>query len=239
MTPALRFHRLEKQYGERKILAIPGLDLEPGRLIHLSGCNGAGKTTLFKIMAGLEPPDAGDVDLGGRLRSWARARRPLQRIVVYLHQRPYMFDATVEANVGYGLRVTGMRRRLRRHRVEQALACMDLKPLAHRNARSLSGGEQQRLALARAWIMQPRLLLLDEPTASMDHESRQKTWELLENLLCDDMTIMVSSHEHECMQRDHWLNLQLQDAALTVRDHRLQLVGGTDLSPSHSLRVTS
>lgn len=239
MTPSLRFHRLEKQYGERQILAIPSFDLEPGRILHLSGRNGAGKTTLFKIMAGLEPPDAGDVELGGQLRTWARARRPLQRIVVYLHQRPYMFDATVEANLGYGLRVTGMRRRLRRQRVEQALACMGLKTLAHRNALSLSGGEQQRLALARAWIMQPRLLLLDEPTASMDHESRQTTWALLENILREDMTIMVSSHEHECMQRDHWLSLQLQDARLSVRDHRLQLVGGTDLNASHPLRASS
>lgn len=237
MSTSLGFLRMEKSYAERRILAIPLLSLEPGRIVHLSGRNGSGKTTLLKILAGLESPDCGEVAIDGLCHPWPRMHRRLQREVVYLHQRPYMFDTSVEANLGYGLRVSGMPRAQRRERVRQALAGMNLEHLAGRNARGLSGGEQQRLALARAWVMKPRLLLLDEPTASMDSQSREQTWKLLEEILTDDMTIIVSSHENDCTTKHHWLNLHLEDGDLVGSDNRLQLIAGTDCAPPAHERV--
>jgi ABC-type multidrug transport system ATPase subunit len=222
---ALSFARLEKHYGQRHVLSISSLAMVPGRIVHLSGRNGAGKTTLLKILAGLEPPDCCAVTLDSRTLPWRAVRRRLRRDVVYLHQQPYMFDDTVAGNLSYGLRVTGVPR-ARRHRALSAmLERMDLAHAAQRNARTLSGGEQQRLALARAWLLQPRVLLLDEPTANMDSDFRRQTWLLLQDMLRDDLSIMVSSHELSQADCPDCLNLQLRDGRLNAGHPSLHLVG--------------
>jgi tungstate transport system ATP-binding protein len=221
----LCFSRLEKHYRERHVLSIGTLALVPGRIVHLTGCNGAGKTTLFKILAGLEPPDCCEVTLDQRSQSWQAARQRLRREVVYLHQHPYMFDDTVENNLGYGLRVTGIPRARRRQAVAGMLERLGLDEAAHRNARTLSGGEQQRLALARAWLLRPRVLLLDEPTANMDSDFRRQTWKLLRDMRRDDLAIMVSSHELSDSECPDCLHLHLRHGRLNAARPSLQLVG--------------
>ena len=221
----LCFSRLEKHYRERHVLSIGRLALVPGRIVHLTGRNGAGKTTLLKIIAGLEPPDCCDVSLDHRSQPWQAVRQRLRNVVVYLHQQPYMFDDTVEGNLGYGLRVTGVPRARRRRAVAAMLERMGLDYAAHRNARTLSGGEQQRLALARAWLLRPRVLLLDEPTANMDSDFRRQTWTLLQDMLREDLAIMVSSHELSKAECPNRLNLHLQDGRLNAGQPSLHLVG--------------
>jgi tungstate transport system ATP-binding protein len=221
----LCFSRLEKHYEQRPVLSIGSLALLPGRIVHLTGRNGAGKTTLLKILAGLEPPDRCDVLLDRCSRPWQSVRQQLRRDVVYLHQHPYMFDDTVADNLGYGLRVTGMSRARRRQAVAVMLERLGLAHAAQRNARTLSGGEQQRLALGRAWLLQPRVLLLDEPTANMDAEFRQQTWTLLQEILNDELAIMVSSHELSKAECPNCLNLHLQDGRLNAEPPSLHLVG--------------
>lgn len=221
----LRFSQLEKRYSTRHVLSIGRLLLAPGRIVHLTGRNGAGKTTLFKILAGLEPPDRCDVLLNGCNRPWQAVRQQLRRDVVYLHQQPYMFDSTVADNLGYGLRVTGIPRARRRQAVAGMLERLGLEHAAQRNAHTLSGGEQQRLALGRAWLLQPRVLLLDEPTANMDQEFRRQTWALLQEVLSDELAIMVSSHELSESECPNCLNLHLQDGSLNAGPPSLHLVG--------------
>lgn len=229
----LSFARIEKHYRARPVLCIDRLTLIPGRILHLTGRNGAGKTTLLKILAGLESPDPRpdgcEVTVDGHSHPWQVLRQRLQRDVVYLHQQPYMFDDSVENNLGYGLRVTGVPRMRRRQRVGEALERMGLAYAARRNARTLSGGEQKRLALARAWVLHPRVLLLDEPTANMDGEFRRQTWTLLQSVLGEDLTIMVSSHELSAAECPDCLNLHLQDGRLDLVPEpahpRLHLVG--------------
>ncbi len=220
----LSFTGIEKRYNGRPVLCIDHLALLPGHILHLTGRNGAGKTTLLKILAGLEPPDRCEVDCDGLLLPWRSMRPRLQSQVVYLHQQPFMFDASVEQNLGYGLRVTGVARAERRRRIAAALARMELEYAARRNARTLSGGEQQRLALARAWVLRPRVLLLDEPTANLDQDFRRQTWALLRRMLDGELAIMVSSHELSAAENPCFLNLHLQEGRLSSGKPALQLV---------------
>ena len=195
MTALLRLFDIHKRYGDKAVLACDELTLNAGEIVHLTGRNGAGKTTLLKIVAGLEPPDRAVVYEHGRRAPWHRAARRLRRQVVYLHQRPFMFDASVAENLAYGLRAAGVARLQMRARVREALHRVDLNDMAHRNARTLSGGEQQRLALARAWVLAPRVLLLDEPTANMDLEFREQTWALLRSMREGELCMVITNHE--------------------------------------------
>jgi tungstate transport system ATP-binding protein len=209
----LQVRNLRKHFGARAVLDIPVLHLEAGHCVLLSGRNGAGKSTLLRILAGLETPDEHtEVNIDGTPRPWLRARRALRRDVIYLHQHAYLFDATVEANAAYGLRVAWTPTRQWRARVREALELVDLDHLAGARAGTLSGGERQRLALARAWVLQPRLLLLDEPTASMDREARDRTAGLLKRLKSDKLCMVITSHEPHTLA--------------TLPDDHLQLVEG-------------
>ena len=224
MTPILSLYDVHKRYGVQVILAFDELRLHPGEIVHLSGRNGAGKTTLLKILAGLEPPDRAEVCDGAHRSPWNRAVKRLRRNVVYLHQRPFMFDASVEQNLAYGLRAGGTAAAEVRTRVREALRKVDLTAMAKRNARTLSGGEQQRLALARAWVLQPRVLLLDEPTANMDLEFREQTWALLQDMLDGELCMVITNHETNGPGLGPCRKVLLRDGLLT---------DGADL-PEHS-----
>jgi len=216
MTPALiTFHRLRKTLADgRVLLDIERLRLERGACVLLTGENGAGKTTLLKIIAALEAPDAAEVEYRGVRRPWREARRDCGRAAIYLHQHPYLFDASVHDNVAYGLRRAGRPRAEIGARVTQALEHAGVMHLAARNARRLSGGEQQRVALARAWVLAPEILLLDEPTANMDHDSRERTYFLIQRLKTDGIGIVVASHEPRQLHRLADAHLQLHAGAL-------------------------
>ena len=218
MTSALRLSGIHKHFGERHILNGVTIDLAPGLCQVLSGRNGAGKTTLMKIIAGLERPDESHMVLDGRTQPWRQVQRTLRRDVVYLHQHAYMFDTSVEDNVGYGLRAARLSGTERRTRIAEALGRVDLARLAGANARTLSGGERQRVALARAWVLQPRVMLLDEPTANMDRESREQTWFLLRRLRGDRLCVMVATHDTQAIATLPDVHLHLDEGRL---HHRL------------------
>lgn len=213
----IAFHGLRKTIAGRCLFDIPQLLIEQGRCMLLSGDNGAGKTTLLKIIAGLEAPDRGEVRYGDKLLSWKEARRYCRGQTVYLHQAPYLFDASVADNVAYGLHRAGVTRVDASQRVADTLAWAGLEHLAQRNARQLSGGEKQRVALARARILSPRLLLLDEPTASMDQEARERTYFLLQRLRLEDMAVVIATHELERLRPLGDVHLHLHDGELRER----------------------
>ncbi len=196
MSEFLQFHQLRKSVNGRELLFdIDEFPIAENICIVLTGRNGAGKTTLLKILAGLDNPDHANVTYDGEHLPWKLAQQKLRRDVVYLHQQPYMFDKTVAENVAYGLRRSGMRRAEVAERVKQALDWAQLSKLAGRNARQLSGGEKQRVALTRARVLSPRLLLLDEPLANMDINSREQTIYLIRRLKSEGVSTVVTSHE--------------------------------------------
>ncbi len=197
MQGSLRFDNIEKVYGDRVLLSIDTFRMNPGECTLISGDNGSGKTTLLKIMSGLLKPEQGTVTKNEITLSWIKARPILQSESVYLHQAPYMFDTSVFNNVAYGLRATKVPKSQMEERVWQALRWGNLDHLTPRNAKLLSGGERQRVALTRARIVNPGFLLLDEPTASMDRGSRQQTYELIQRLQREGMSIVISAHDVE------------------------------------------
>ncbi len=137
-------------------------ELSAGPRTVILGPNGAGKSTTLRLCHGLLRPTAGDV----RWLGPAAAEAPRRQAMVF--HAPVMLRRSAAANVAYALAVRGIGRGRRRELVDQALSYAGLEALAKRPARALSAGEQQRLALARAWALKPDVLFLDEPTASLD-----------------------------------------------------------------------
>ena len=222
MTPTIniQFNGISKRYRRRTILDGIDIALHEHQCTLLCGANGAGKTTLLKIMAGLEKPDHGSLSTGLGETKWRRCRRALQEKVMYLHQHPYMFDASVRRNIGYALPRTSSSEN-RDQRIIEALQWADLEDIASASATSLSGGEAQRVALARAWLRSPSILLLDEPTASMDQEARLRTHALLRQLKDDGMAIVITSHDALQFQ-------QLADRQLLLNDGKITLVSKSE-----------
>jgi len=148
--------------GGRTIIHDLSLRIESGPTTILLGANGAGKSVLMRLMHGLFPPTAGEV-------RWAvNGGRRMRRAQAMVFQRPVMLRRSAIANVLYALKVADVPENERAALAREALESVGLMHLAHRSARVLSGGEQQRLALARAWALHPEVLFLDEPTASLD-----------------------------------------------------------------------
>lgn len=215
-SPLLRLRRLTKTVGRsRPLLDIAQFDIPAGSCTLLSGQNGVGKTTLLKIIAGLVAPDAGDVEYDGMNLPWRVARRRYAGVAIYLHQHPYLFDRSVWANVAYGLRAAGLTRDEVNRCVDDALHVARLDHLATRNARELSGGEQQRVALTRALVLAPKLLLLDEPFASLDEKARERTGDLLHQLKKQGITLILTSHEKLSLTALADYHFELRDNGLT------------------------
>ena len=193
--PLLVFRGIEKTFAETNILRNVDISLYPGKCILLSGNNGSGKTTLLKIIAGLETPSRAEIEFTGKSHSWKSTIRSIRREIIYLHQQPYLLSGTVESNVSYGLRFTHLNRKQLRESVKEALEWAGLADVAKHQAKTLSGGVQQRVAFTRAWILKPKVLLLDEPMANMDIESREQACDLLKRMKSEGMSIVITSHD--------------------------------------------
>ena len=166
------------------VVALKGctLRVQPGERVALIGANGSGKSTLLRVLHGLVQPDSGRFDQDPTLRQ------------AMVHQRPYMLRASVQANVALGLWLRGVPWAEARAQALQALARVRLAELALRPAKTLSGGQQQRVALARAWALRPQVLMLDEPTASLDPNAKRDVERLMQEFSNSGMTLIFSSH---------------------------------------------
>lgn len=188
----LSFRGIEKRFGRRRILDGVNISLAAGECQLLCGDNGAGKSTLLRILAGMERPDLATVSVDGEPGSWRRARKRLLADCIYLHQQPYLFEGSVRYNLNYSL---NGRRAIREQRIREGLEWSGLLPLADQAVHQLSGGERQRVALVRAWLRRPRVMLLDEPTANMDVGCRRRTVELLLALKREGVALLVATHD--------------------------------------------
>ncbi len=182
----IRLEDLRFTPNGRPVLA--GIDLELGGegISVVLGPNGAGKSVLLRMLAGLERPD------GGRI-AWNGAGLP-ERAIAMLFQQPMLLRASVADNAALGLKPLQLARDEVRRRVARVLERVGLAHRARDSARHLSGGERQRLALARAWAVQPRLLLLDEPTAALDPTATEAVEALIREIRTDGARIVMTTH---------------------------------------------
>lgn len=176
----------------RLILDTISLSLRRGGKTVFLGPNGAGKSVLMRVCHGLLEPTAGAIHWRGSLGRDAATVRRRQAMVF---QKPVLLRRSTLANVTYALAVRGVGARERRTQALAALAQFGLSPLADRPARLLSGGEQQRLALARAWCLRPEVLFLDEPTASLDPAATRAVEDAVHAFHRAGTSIVMSTHD--------------------------------------------
>ena len=196
MGATLTANRLRHRRGGRDVLHVDELSVATGHRLAVLGPNGAGKTTLLRLLAGIEPPTEGTVALDGRPTDTLRLST--RRAIGYVTQQPGLLTASVRRNVELPLAWRGVPRSSRDTRVMAALERLGVAHLADRPAQRLSGGERQRVNLARSLALEPSVLLLDEPAAALDPETRAGFLDDLDHALAARGTTVVHvSHRPE------------------------------------------
>jgi len=192
----LQARNLVVHRGGAQVLQVPSLDLRSGEVFALMGPNGAGKSTLLLTLAGLLPSASGELQFQGRLLQSRTDREAFRRRLTMVFQDPLLFDATVAENIASGLKLRGVPAAERTPRVQAWARRLGLGGLLDRHARQLSGGEAQRTALARAFVLEPEILLLDEPFSSLDAQTREGLIEDLGHILTETgTTTLIATHD--------------------------------------------
>lgn len=204
MTAAISTENLERVYGsgQQKVVALKSVNLEvpSGRFVALKGRSGSGKTTLLNCLGGLDTPTSGSIQIFGReltelndqqLTDWRRTQ------VGFIFQSFGLLPTlSVYENVELMLRIVGLPYRQRREQIYGRLEQVGLKKWVNHRPYEMSGGQQQRLAIARALVARPRLILADEPTGELDTETAREILRLFQAIVRDeDVTILASTHD--------------------------------------------
>lgn len=180
------------------------LKIARGEFLFITGSSGAGKTTLLKIMFGAEPPSEGQIIIDGMnyVRIPQREIPELRRRMGFVFQDfKLIAHKTVYENVALGLKVMGVAPDEERERVAKALAYLKIQHRANFRAGSLSGGEQQRTAIARAFVKEPQIILADEPTGNLDPALTTETIELFKEANAKGTTVVVATHDSGLIER--------------------------------------
>jgi len=191
---------IKRRLGANQVLAGVDMRLARGQGYVLSGDNGSGKTTLLRILAGLEQADAGVLQLRDERAALPRYPDAWRKNIVYVHQHPYLFHTSVVANIAYGLKARGAARERCVPEVEAAIDWAGLREVVQVPPHKLSGGEKQRVAMARAKVLAPQLLLLDEPTANLDADGRGRVLDLLASLCAEGVSVLIACHDRELIE---------------------------------------
>jgi tungstate transport system ATP-binding protein len=189
--PILEAKNLEVKRGGTVVLDVPSLSLRKGEILSLIGPNGAGKTTLLQTLSYLLKPFQGEIFFREKKVDTNHSALEYRRKLAMVFQEPLLFDTTVFNNIASGLKIRGTRKSEIQSRVTEQLERFGIKHLSTRSARTLSGGEAQRASLARAFALQPEMLLLDEPFASLDPPTRDSLIEDLESILQQTRTTTI------------------------------------------------
>ncbi len=190
-TLILEAKNLEVKRGGMVLLRVSFLSLRKGEILSLIGPNGAGKTTLLQTLSYLLKPFQGEIFFGEKKVQANHSVLEYRRKLAMVFQEPLLFDTTVYNNVASGLKIRGTEKSQIHSRVAEQLERFGIKHLSARSARTLSGGEAQRTSLARAFALQPEILLLDEPFASLDPPTRDSLIEDLEHILRQTRTAAI------------------------------------------------
>jgi tungstate transport system ATP-binding protein len=206
---------IRKEYGGKAVLTDCSAAFEGRGTYVLMGRNGCGKSTLLRICALLEKPDSGDIAfLSGDSR--LPQDLSLRRKITLALARTGVFNTTVFNNVAYGLKIRGVSHDMIRQEVSQALDFVGLAHKKSQRALTLSSGETQRLGIARALVIDPEILFLDEPTASVDQENTEIIESIIEAMKKDgNTTVIMTTHDRDQAER-------LADRLLVMRHGKLE-----------------
>ncbi len=197
---AIDVRGLVKRFGDKLVVNNVSIRVETGAIYGFLGPNGSGKTTTIRLLCGLLTPDAGEgTCLGLDIR---RDSAAIKRQVGYMTQKfSFWEDLSIAENLDFVARMYGLPQR--RRRVDEALERLGLANRRRQLAGELSGGWKQRLALAACILHDPKLLLLDEPTAGVDPKARREFWDEIHRLAADGLTVLVSTHYMDEAERCH------------------------------------
>jgi ABC-2 type transport system ATP-binding protein len=202
MSLAIDVHDLNKRFGAKHVVRDLTLQVETGEIFGFLGPNGSGKTTSIRMLCGLLTPDSGSGTCLGH--DVVRETAAIKREVGYMTQRFSLWeDLTLRENLDFIGRMYGMRGRDKA--VSRTLERLGLTQRSDELAGTLSGGWKQRLALAACMLHEPKLLLLDEPTAGVDPRARREFWEEIHDLAASGITVLVSTHYMDEAERCHRL----------------------------------
>jgi len=227
--PVLEARNIEVERGGTILLNIPSLSIEKGEILALIGPNGAGKTTLLQTLSYLSKPFQGEIFFKGENVNSACPVFEYRRKLAMVFQEPLLFDTTVFNNVASGLKIRGMKKSEIRDRVMEQLERFGMDHLSQRSAKTLSGGEAQRTSLARAFAIQPEILLLDEPFASLDPPTRDSLIEDLERILSQTRTTAIFA-THDRLEA-----LNLSDRVAVMNNGMIQQIGSPEEVMNHPI----
>ena len=193
----ITLHNITKKFADKTVLSIDQLEFKAGTVTGIIGPNGSGKSTLMRIIAGLDKEYTGVLHIGGQ-----EINQEINKNMTLVFQKPYLINADVYNNISYPLKIRGISKHEIKTKTEKMIELLQLKEIMNQNARTLSGGEMQKVALARAIVFEPKLLLLDEPTSNID----PKTMQLMENAIkyindCCNTTVVLVTHNIRQLQR--------------------------------------
>ncbi len=181
-------------------LNIERLDIEEGQILGIVGPNGAGKTTLLKLMGLLEKPREGEINLWGQCVYNGTDKIRLRREISFVFQEPLLYNRSVYENVAIGLKIRGFHKKIIESKVNEWLDRFNIKNLAHRRPTELSGGQAQRVSLARALCLEPKLFLMDEPFSRLDTPTKEALITDLKGILCNKSTaVFVTQDRNEAL----------------------------------------
>jgi len=200
MSAAIDVQGLNKSFGDKHVVRNVSIRVEQGRITGFLGPNGSGKTTTLRLLCGLLTPDSGEGEVLGL--DFLRDSDAIKRQTGYMTQRFSLYeDMTIAENLAFMARVYELNRRPQR--IDEALSRLGLQDRRDQLVSALSGGWKQRLALAAATLHEPKLLLLDEPTAGVDPKARREFWDEIHALAARGLTVLVSTHYMDEAERCH------------------------------------
>ena len=230
----ISFVNVDLELGKKPILKEVNLAIEPGQLVYIVGKSGSGKTTLLKALYMEIKPTKGEVSIGG-YKSSSIKRRHIphlrRKLGIVFQDFRLLEDRTVFENLAFVLKVTNTKNRLIKDRVMTALQEVGLEHVAKQMPLNLSGGEQQRIAIARALVREPIVILADEPTGNLDPDTSLEILEYLKKINHNGIAVIIATHDYELAR--HYPSKTMQ-----INGQSLQAATFTD-SPAGSRPVSS